>query len=221
MVHVTIDRRGTRVFWVFIHGYRKTSESWNVTEAGKEVNLAKMKGDACIVDMSDEDYMQPVDDVAREIYDILVKQWISKQAVYIVSHSIGAFYATCLANLIEADKLFSLYGMMYIDPTCKTEEYRQYLQLANAEGDPVAGAKLENYARLPDPPSFHPRVLVNVHFACDDAKIVARLFYFRRAIYANVASEIIVYPGASHMLHWDHPEKFVNGFQRMLKLTNH
>lgn len=203
MVKVIVTAEWNRNLAIFIAGYHKAPLSWNMTDSGKVINLADIKAQVCLVDFSEEDYRVPVDEVSKEILTILQNNWISnkKQNVTIISHSLGGFYATCLANLIASDPILILRGMLYIDPTCKISSYREYLQ----EHDEL---RYRNFESLPDAPSFKPRVIVKVHFSIRKENPIDRIGYFSETIYANMHSEIVVWPNSSHMLHWDHPEKY-------------
>jgi hypothetical protein len=111
---------------IFIHGFGKSSNNWNITEKDKIIGIESEMNKSCntvMVNLQNGDYLFNISDVCTQIYQELEESTVLKTNIIIVTHSYGSFYGLQMAHTWP--KIFN--KLILLDPTIKTADY--YLQL--------------------------------------------------------------------------------------------
>jgi predicted alpha/beta hydrolase family esterase len=219
-IRISDDCKKTNNVVVFIHGFGKNSETFNISEFGKELNIEKTIrtiAQTVLIDIEENDYLLTVPDVANTIYD-KIKQF---KNIWIVAHSYGCFYAIQLAeqyhNIVK--------GIILLEPTVKSDQYKIYLE--NLPKSPVNDAKLKNFDSLPNGSNIKNKTIVQVHLSITQwvnlstsisnvDEFESKIDKIKRWTNANVISEIVIYPSKSHMIHYDCPLKIIHKIRQLI-----
>lgn len=201
---------------LFIHGFRKNHDDWDTTEHGKSIGIATQIAKRCTVvcaGLDDSDYCQSTLSVATEMSTQLAEpdMFGDDKKVTVVAHSNGCFYAIQLAQL-DPNRFGRL---LLIDPTLKSEAYRQQLleRVAADSTDVVSQRKLENFDSLPT--SVPNRVVVRIHFNYTEAMSPDRVRQLHDLVKTNVKSRLIAHYDASHMIHYKMPHVIVDSIHEL------
>lgn len=203
---------------VFIHGFRKDSSTWNRTDSGKVIGIeesVRKVASTVLVDLKNDDYVRPIHEVSVVVFDEILSKVSKISKIIIVAHSYGAFYAISIAKLYPQ----RIHALLLLDPTAKTESYRNYLI---KDGSDIQAAKLRNFDALPDSAALNPKIIVKVYLKVDLSEgnddMIDKLSYFDKFTKVNLNSDIIMCPNRSHMLHYDMPDKFITVVKQLVKL---
>jgi len=198
---------------IFIHGLKKHYNSWNVTEKGKEIGLEKTFNQTCntvLVQIDEEDYLKPINDIAESIYNELQQLLFTK--IILVSHSQGSFY--CLALAKNYPKIFS--RIVMLNPTIKTPAYYNYL----TKKKDINIYRLNHFSELPDHTNLHCQVIFFIHIDIDSTKsdedkliLFDKIIQLNKITNKNVKSKLCVHADVSHMIHYMIPETICNSIK--------
>lgn len=191
----------------FIHGYGKTIDDWDVTNKGKQINIAERVSktyNVILVQLDESDYAQSTKQIATQMHEQL-QIHVSHCKVVIVAHSSGSFYAIHLAQM-DPKKYVRL---LLIDPTVKSENYRKYLieQFTNTQQLTYL-QKLIHFEDLPCC-SVPSKSVVRIHCNFEDKK-VEKIQVLHDLVKLNVKSRLFVHYNASHMVHYKIPDVIID-----------
>lgn len=197
---------------IFIHGFRKNYNDWNVTENGRDISLEKRLSkhhNTILVDIAEEDYKQPIavicDAIHNEISEIISK------CVTIVAHSYGCLYALYMAEAYHIDKL------LLIEPVIKSDRLLNYLQDRAVDKDPdsVEVYKINNYDSLPTGEHIKSRIIVRIHINSDGN--IPNIKELSALTNKNTKSRLLVHYNASHMLHYTKTDIILDSITELLR----
>lgn len=225
-MHFTLHNPNHNTIVVFIHGFRKTSKTWNMTEKGKNIDIEgyiSKRHTTLLVDISEEDYYKDTLEIASIIYEYItsIKQY---KKIVVVAHSFGIFYAIHLSNIIsysnESLEFIPDVRMLAIDPTIKNETYYNFLA-SNTE-DNLHKHKLENYDKLPDIVDIHNSTILYSHCVVrgsvfDDQIKLDKYLRITKAASKNTKSRATFHYKYSHMIHYQHPELIKESILNIIK----
>ena len=195
MVKVHSKSTGFKKTVVFFTGFRKTIDDFEEVET--------FFRDICnvvLIELDEEDYLRPISQIGDEIRGI-------DGAILLFGHSYGAFYCVDLA--IRYPKLFS--KVFLIDPTTKTEEYRNYL--LSKIPDKFTKFKLDNFESFPLLDSLPNSTIIRIVFQGTD-----KIAEFDRIIRRNVKSRSQLFLNMSHMIHHKIPHVIIDWIREYLKI---
>ena len=206
---------------IFIHGFMKHYNSWNVTEGNKVINIEKNISKICntvLVQIEEEDYMKPIDKVANEIYVEL--QPLLHTNITLGCHSYGSFY--CISLAINYPKIFS--RIVMLNPSIKTQAYYDYL--ATKDQTDINTYKLKHFDELPDHTNIHNKIIISIHVNLDSTKynedkltLFDKMIQLNKMTNKNVKSKLYLYVYVSHMIHYKISDKIYQSIKDIYKLT--
>jgi pimeloyl-ACP methyl ester carboxylesterase len=205
---------------IFFSGLLKDSNTWDLTESGKAINImktAKTKADVITINITFEQYLQPIEETCKDINNKIEALIVDKNVI-IVAHSFGAFFAFGYSEYCHKN----LTGVILIDPTCKLDSYKSYLVektniVENDDKYKVRKYWLENFESLPALPKYKPKVKVIVHIPIKENKNIDKVMFFEKAVALNMQSQIVVHPNKSHMLHYQMSDRFIHIINILIK----
>lgn len=220
-VHITNTNHKHTI--VFIHGLKKSYNSWNITEKGKEINLEKKFNQTCntvLVQIEEEDYLKPITEVAESIYNELQHLLLTK--ITLVSHSQGSFYCLVLAK--NYPKIFS--RIVMINPTIKTIDYYNYLiKKKESVTNVITAYRLNHFSDLPNHDDLHCQVIIFIHIDIDSTKsdedkliLFDKIGQLNKITNKNVKSKLCVHADTSHMIHYMIPDTIHHSIKDICKL---
>lgn len=192
---------------LFIHGFRRNSQSWELEE-----NLSKTNN-TLLVDLEEEDYKKSIATVGDEIHTYILHRQI--QSVIIVAHSQGSFYALYLA---QKDPRLS-HKLLLLDPTLKSTVYLEELQ-AKALGhssESVEVAKVRYFEDLPTGLEISPSVIIYIHLNVTSNQDFPKIESLSKLTKKNVKSRLMVHWDVSHMLHLRIPGVILDSIRELIK----
>lgn len=198
---------------LFIHGFGKTGEQWNITEYGKEINIEshiRKTHNTILVTLHDDDYFRSISDVSDEI-DRKIEDLI-KTKIICVTHSYGSFYAISMS--IKFKNLFDT--IIMLDPTIKTPEYLQYLKTLNySEKNQY---QIDNFDIIyPNHLDIPKNIIVKIHLNINDknenSNIINDLTLLGEITKHNVKSRLMIHIGVSHMIHYKIPHVIIDSIK--------
>jgi pimeloyl-ACP methyl ester carboxylesterase len=205
---------------VFIHGFLKTAEHWNLSETGKDIAIEKTinyNQPTLIIQINESDYLFGIHHICKKIVSVLPNEYTS---FLIVAHSIGCLYAIKMVQDYDPQK--QIRGLILIEPTTKTPDYYQSLKTKSETGDKFALAKLGDYENLPDP-VLPTRLITNIHInvqLSDNQEFLLKreiLDYLHKLTCKNSKSEKRLHTNKSHMIHYKDPLAIIDSITQMLK----
>lgn len=175
---------------IFIHGFNKTSNDFNKTEQGKDINIEKQIGKRNHTILIQIDNYMDVDTNMKNIIEKLkkynVKEWI------LVCHSLAIIY--CL-QLLKYN-IFS--GVCLIDPTVLDDiSIKEY------------NINMDNYIKVND---ISTKIVFHIHLNYDEKDLEyfsRQVKYYSKFIGKNDKSKMIIHPNKSHMLHYTDSPKIL------------
>ena len=206
---------------VFIPGLRKKYTDFDITDNGKIINVAATMAKTCntiIIALDDDDYKKSVPDVAKEMYNKIVSNDITKTKMIIVTHSYGFFYAVQLAEIDGS--MFN--KLLLIDPPAKTD--RLLSRLKNDAMFTVENSTeyimVKNFDLLPTGQNLKSKIIARVHLNINTSlpkEMMEKIAYFNRLANKNVKSRLIVHSDVSHMIHYQIPDVIVDSIKDLTK----
>jgi pimeloyl-ACP methyl ester carboxylesterase len=175
---------------VFIHGFRKDTNSWNYNSKNK----------AILIQLEDEDYKLSVSEVSEKIYSFL-KDFIDTKMI-LVTHSNGSFYKLKLVETYP-----DIFRKLFL---IKTPEYLKYLQSKN----PVERSKVENFEDLPTGENILSKVIIRIHFNYTEDNI-SLIPYYNKLTNKNMKSRFILHYDIGHMIHWKIPDVIIASIREL------
>lgn len=199
---------------VFICGFMKGVETWNVTEKGKKICIEEHfsgKYKTMMVSMQEREYLNnSFDAVCTELLGNL--NLSGYKNICVVAHSYGAFYAVRIAGVYPKCKL------LLLDPTLKGDVFKRYLILKK---DAMSVHKLSIYDQLPSLTALTQKTVVYIHYCINDkgtsSDILGDIITSAKSCNKNVNSNAFVHYDWSHMIHYQHPQRVIGDIEKLLK----
>ena len=194
----------------FIHGFNKTPDTWNQTEAGKNINIEKIisgkeKVKTLLVRI-DNFKISP-----QILVTQLVEQMKSEPNKWtIVCHSLGVVYGL---ELLNHD--ITINGFCLVDPTSLNEEYIR--EITDSSWEEGATYCLNNFVKKVDYPA---KIIFHIHLDYDiqdQIYFCHQIQYYKQFVGKNTKSKIIVHPGKGHMIHYTDTAKIIESILSLLK----
>lgn len=194
---------------VFIHGFGKSSTTWNLTEFNKNINIEKLiaaKARTLLVQI--DDYQA---DPAITVIPIVEKMKAENNKWTIVCHSIGVIYGLELLN-----HGLTISGFCLIDPSTPTESFVQeeiedgYINIGTYCRSNFLEKKLQ----------IEPKIVFHVHLDYDPTDLddfADGVEFYKQFVGKNDKSKIIIHPGKGHMIHYTDGPKIVNSILSLLQ----
>lgn len=201
---------------LFIHGFGKTGDQWNITEHNKEINIEshiRKTHNTILITLDDNDYIRPISDVSQEIYSSMIN--FLKTKIICITHSYGSFFAMSMS--IQYNTLFE--SIIMLDPTIKTEMYLQYLK--TLEYNKINQFKIDNFDIIyPNHLDIPKNVIVKIHLNLDsnnDSKIdlIKKLSELDKITKQNMKSRLIIHMDVSHMIHYKIPHVVIDSIKNI------
>ena len=209
---------------IFIHGFRKNHDDFNITDKGKNILIETTMAKICntiLVQIEESDYKKPVADVAEDIYKNIVD--IDKTKITIVAHSHGSFYALSLCETYP--DLFC--KLLLIDPTTKSEHYLTKLKM-DTEGfneESVESYKVKYFDMLPTGFNLKNKIIVRIHLNLQTTQLIddlnsflAKINHLNKLVNKNVKSRLVLHADVSHMIHYQIPDVIIDSIKELHKL---
>jgi hypothetical protein len=182
---------------VFIHGYGKSSDTWNISEYGKVIgieNSIRVVMDTITITV--DDYTSSP---ALITSSIIHKMENSQNKWIIVCHSLGVIHGF---ELLKHSR--NIAGICLIDPTPLDEIY---INVCRDRGwNDIADYCSNNKV------SIHPSIRVSIHFDYNEnipENLARQVKYYKPLIGPNDKSKIIIHPGKGHMIHYTDAPKII------------
>lgn len=197
---------------LFIHGFGKTGDQWNISEYNKEINIEshiRKTHNTILITLSEDDYFRSIADVSIEIFKAM--EDLLKTKIICVTHSYGSFFAMSMS--IKHPKLFE--AIIMLDPTIKTDEFLQYLK--SLESNEKNQYKIDNFDTIyPNHLEIPKNVIVKIHFNINaDTDIIKELTILDEITRHNVKSRLMVHVGVSHMIHYKIPHIVIDSIKNI------
>lgn len=179
---ISVNGEGQKAI-VCIHGFRRTSEDF--------VQIVTNFPKSILIDLSEEDYGQPVSLMAKEIHtqiNSLASNFIC------VGHYLGCFYVLSLAE--QFPDVFN--KLLLIEPVMKNESYLNYLQ---SSFDPIDQKKASNFETLPSGLNLKAKIVVYIHINVDVGDSFDKVMTFYPIVSKNTKSRLITHYKVGHMIH--------------------
>lgn len=198
-MHLIINDSSKKKTVIFIHGFGKRLDDWNITKSGKHIGIEEQIrkfSNTVLVQIEDNDYKQPISIVAAMIYQALND--LTKTNITVVGHSYGTLYALWLAENHNIDRI------LLIEPVIKSPIFLEYLQSKAKDKDfeSIEAYKVRNYDTMPTGENLKNRVTVRIHIRVED-KPIPNLPILNSLTNKNVKSRLIIHYQASHMIHYE------------------
>ena len=198
---------------IFIHGYRKTHDDWNITSNNKEIgiesHIRKIKN-TILISMEEVDYQRSIQEISKEIYKSI--NHLDKTKIVCVCHSYGAIYSTCMSILYPS--LFT--SIIMLDPTLKTDEYLEYLKGRNLDDNDRY--KIENFNKLPNYLNIPKNIIVKIHINLTSDNIKQDHKYMielDKIVKQNMKSRLMIHFDVSHMIHYKIPHIIIDSIKNI------
>ena len=196
---------------LFIHGYNKSYNDFNITEHNKEIgielNVRKIRN-TILVSLDKEDYLVPIIDISNKIYEAIQK--LANTKIICVCHSYGTFYATSLA--IQYPNLLSC--IIMLEPTIKTNDFLEYLK--TLEQDEHNKYKIEHFGEFPNYLAIPKTIALNIHLNIDlEQNKINKIIELDHIVKKNVKSKLMVHVNVSHMIHYKIPHVIIDNIRNI------
>lgn len=198
-----------KVTVIFIHGYTKTGEDWNITAHNKEIGIEshiRKTRNTVLITLDEEDYRCPISDISSTIYE--ETKHLLKSKVIIVTHSYGSMFGMSLAILYPK----FVTTLIMLDPSVKTNDFLIYLKSL-----PVTETKqykIDNFESLPNPRDIPKHIIVRVHWNFEpDNKIDNNLLELDHLVKKNTKSRLMIHISVSHMIHYKIPHVIIDSIK--------
>lgn len=198
---------------LFIHGFGKTGDQWNITEYGKEIGIEshiRKTHNTILITLDDNDYIRPISNVVDEIYEAV--NGSLKTKIICVTHSYGSFFSMSLS--IKYPKLFTT--IIMLDPTLKTNEYLEYLK--GLEYNDKNQYKIDNFDMYPNHLDIAKDIIVKIHLNITPEKSINSIkdiIQFDTITKHNVKSRLMVHVEVSHMIHYKIPHVVIDSIKNI------
>lgn len=217
-MHLFVNLRGSKATVIFIQGFRKSHETWNVTETKTKIMIESTMAkqiNTITIQFTDEDYVQSTTKVCEAINNSIDPITIPKTNITIVAHSQGCFYAIRLAELYP-----DIYTkLLLLDPVMRDAPYLEQIKgsALTAKPDSVEVAKFLLYDDLPDENCLRAKIIVRVHLnvETDNEYLMNRLEYFNKLTNRNDKSRIVVHLKVGHMIHYSIPHVVIEAIREL------
>ncbi|CAH6419462.1 Hypothetical protein HVR_LOCUS643 [uncultured virus] len=214
MVQLFIYSEDKRKTILFIHGFGKKYDDWNVgvthnnivKDLRIEENLRKTHN-TVLVQIEENDYKQSFESVIAQIYVEISKLLTTK--LTIVAHSYGCLYAMSFAEI------YNLGSLLLIEPVIKSLEFLAELKLRaiNKDEDSVEHHKLVNFDILPTGSGIRNNIIMRIHVNSECE--VRNLEKLDSLTNKNIKSRLIVHYKASHMIHYKLPHMILDSIKEL------
>lgn len=213
-MNIIVENNKFKKTVLFIHGFGKTGNQWNITEYNKEINIEshiRKTYNTILITLHDNDYIRPISDVSVEIYKALDD--LLKTKIICVTHSYGSFFAMSMS--IQYPKLFD--AIVMLDPTIKTDDYLQYLK--SLEYNTKNQYQIDNFNMYPNHLDIPKNIIIKIHLNVDPCldkdNITKDLTQLDKITKHNVKSRLMVHIGVSHMIHYKIPHIVIDSIKSL------
>lgn len=182
---------------VFIHGYGKSSDTWNVSEHGKVIDIENsIRNRMDTITITINDYtISPV--IAMS--SVFHRMKISSNKWIIVCHSLGVIHGFELLKYP-----LNIVGICLIDPTPIDEIY-------------INSCRERGWNDIADYCSNHkisilPSIRVSIHLDYNQnipENLERQVKYYKPLVGPNDKSKFIIHPGKGHMIHYTDTPKII------------
>ncbi len=210
-MHLVIHNTNKKKTILFIHGFNKDANTWNVTENGKPINIeinCRKYANTILLQLVKEDYLVPIEDIVHQTNEQIISSNINITNCTIVTHSNGSFYGIALSKI---NKIFS--KLMLIAPTIKTDAYYSYLEnLYNEDNTDISiKYKLDNFNKF-DSTISDQKTVVRIHFEqLDKIPILSKM------VNKNVKSRLFIHYNSPHMIHYQKADLIIDSIKEIIK----
>jgi len=210
---ILIENNNFKKTVIFIHGFGKTGNQWNITEHNKEINIEshiRKTHNTILITLEDNDYMRPIIDIASEIYKSI--EVLSKSKIICVTHSYGSFFAMSMS--IEYPQLFN--AIIMLDPTIKTFRYLEYLKTLDSNN--INKYKIDNLDIIyPNHLDIPKNVVIKIHLNVDsDSNInIDQLIELDKITKQNMKSRLMIHIDIGHMIHYKIPHVVIDTIKNL------
>ena len=203
---------------IFIHGFLKNYNDFNVTDHDKKILIEehfRKKCNTIMVHIEKDDYIQDIS-ITEQIYQTICNMDLKFKNITLVTHSLGSFNAIYLAE--KYPKLFK--KLLLIDPTIKSNAYHDYLVDQSKNQDIIVCIKLKNYDLLSNGKNLKSNIVIyiNVNYDTKINKSNDDMILLHKFVSKNVKSRFILHVNKSHMLHYTNPNVIIDSIDNLNKL---
>jgi pimeloyl-ACP methyl ester carboxylesterase len=202
---VICDTNNYKKSVLFIHGFNKKGDQWNITEFGKEIGIEshiRKTHNTILLSLDDKDYLTPISDVSIEIYENI--KHLSNTKFICVTHSYGAIFATYMA--IKYPTLF--HSIIMLDPTIKTNNLLKYFK--SLEYNEKTQYKIDNFDKLPNYLEIPKNIIIKIHLNIDDNTDINKIIKYDALIKLNMKSRLMIHANIGHMIHYKIPHIIID-----------
>ena len=209
---VIIQKNKFKKTALFIHGFGKTGDQWNISEYNKEINIElhiRKTHNTILITLHENDYLRPIFDVSDEIFK-LIKDLINTKIICI-THSYGSFYAMSMS--IQHPKLFD--KIIMLDPTLKTTKYFEYLK--TLDHNDINQYKIDNFDIIyPNHLDIPKNVIMKIHFNINtNTNANMKLKELDKITKQNTKSRLMVHVDVGHMIHYKIPHIIIDSIKNI------
>lgn len=202
---VIYDSNNYKKSVLFIHGYNKKGEQWNITEFGKEIGIEshiRKTHNTILVTLDDKDYLSCISDVSLEIYENI--KHLNNTKFICVTHSYGAIFATDMA--IKYPNLF--YSIIMLDPTIKSDDLLKYYK--SLEYNEKNQFKIDNFEKLPNYLEIPRNIIIKIHLNIDNNTDISTIIKYDASTKLNMKSRLMIHANIGHMIHYKIPHVVID-----------
>jgi predicted esterase len=232
---------------IFIHGFGKSYNDFNITEHGKNINIEKKLSkhyNTLCVQIEYDDYKLSIPDLSNLIYaylfnldpELLNDDQSSKQNQQSNKDSQSNNDANNILNtkiiivahsyggfigLYLSETYFRIFKKLFlIDPSVKSDDFLKYLMTDTHE---LNTYKIKNFDLLPDGLSIKSSVIIRIHFNLNTKdtsydEFISDVAYFSKLVNKNTKSRLVLHANKSHMIHYSIPDTIFDAIQELCKL---
>ena len=114
MTKYIVNNSNKRKTVIFIHGYMKSANDFNITDNNKKILIEqniRSISNTVLVQLEKDDYKKDIPFVSEKICNKILKMNIDKSNITLVCHSYGAFYAYYLGLLQKSCRILLKYAL--------------------------------------------------------------------------------------------------------------
>ena len=210
---------------IFIHGFGKKYNDFNVTEHNKNILIEHVISKTCntiMLQFVEDDYKNTIAHISEKLMENLDES-ILKTKIIIVAHSYGCFNAIYLCETYP-----NIFGrILLIEPTIKSETYKKILaDHAGTNINSVEYAKFLNYDLLPNGFNISDKVILIIHANIVNKEQIVenqceyndKITNLEKLLNNNIKSKLVQHINKSHMLHYKIPDIIIKSIKELCKL---
>ena len=201
---------------VFLHGFTKTGDDWNISNIEKQISKTYQ---TINFTFTNEDYLLSFEETCNNIVKTIGESKLNIVWI-IVGHSIGGLYAQMLAKLYPKN----IKGLVLVSSSINTKHfYERMLKLSGEEKDETKKKIYKNWfdniPKLLYPKDLNHNIKIICHVDIKNNNSDKRELYeyYKHLTNKNAESKILLYIDGSHMIHHKSPYAIVSSIKELIK----